>query len=159
MSKISDLIKQAERLEKQKQRETEKAIEEKLNILGNDFINRLEENFKRIDGVLQRQFKQTLKRLIGFYTVPLCCLGGVCLILCLVSFIASYYFYTQIQTYRQEAKTLQASAKLYEQTSKGLTLTHCELPDKTERVCIEIDPKYKDQTWNKKFKIVKMKAY
>ncbi|WP_040364487.1 hypothetical protein, partial [Commensalibacter intestini] len=150
---------QTERLEKQKQRETEKAIEEKLNILGNDFTNRLEENFKRIDGVLQRQSKQTLKRLIRFYTFPLCCLGGVCLILCLVSFIASYYFYTQIQTYRQEVRTLQTSAKLYEQTSKGLNLTHCELPNKTDRVCIEIDPNYQDQIWDKKFKIVKLKSH
>jgi len=44
-----------------------------------------------------------------------------------------------------------------EQTSKELTLTHCELPDKTDRVCIEIDSKYQDQTWDKKFKIVKLK--
>jgi len=69
----------------------------------------------------------------------------------------SYYFYTQIQTYRQEARNLQASAKLYQQTSKGLTLTYCELPDKTDLVCIEIDPNYQDQTWNKNFKIVKLK--
>jgi len=33
-------------------------------------------------------------------TEPNIRLRGVCLILCLVSFIASYYFYTQIQTYR-----------------------------------------------------------
>jgi len=159
MNKISDLIKQAKRLEKQKQKEVELTIEKRLNMLGNDFTNKLEENFKRIDIVLQRQSKQTLKRLIGFYMVPLCCLGGACLILCLVCFIASYYFYIQIQTYRQEVRNLQASAKLYEQTSKGLTLTHCELPNKTERVCIEIDPNYQDQTWDKKFKIVKLKPY
>jgi len=79
------------------------------------------------------------------------------LILCLVSFIASYYFYIQIQTYRQEARTLQVSAKLYEQTSKESTLKHCELFDETDRVCIKIDPKYQDQTWDKKFKIVKLK--
>jgi len=90
-------------------------------------------------------------------TEPNIRLRGVCLILCLVSFIASYYFYIQIQTYRQEARNLQASVKLYEQTSKELTLTHCELPDKTDRVCIEIDPKYQDQTWDKKIKIVKLK--
>jgi len=66
MSKISDLIKQAERLEKQKQRETEKVIEEKLNIFGKDFTNRSEENFKRIDGVLQRQSKKRLKDLFAF---------------------------------------------------------------------------------------------
>jgi len=85
---------------------------------------------------------QALNELIWLYTIPLCCLGGVCLILCLVSFIASYYFYTQIQTYRQEARNLQASVKLYQQTSKGLILIHCELPDKTDQVCIEINQNY-----------------
>ncbi|OUI77625.1 hypothetical protein HK18_05195 [Commensalibacter intestini] len=64
------------------------------------------------------------------------------MILCLVSFIASYYFYIQIQIYRQEVRSLQAFKKFYQQTSKGLTLTHCELPDKTDRVCIESDPNY-----------------
>jgi len=82
------------------------------------------------------------------------CIGGILVILLL----ATVYLGYQTDITWSNMNEWKYSAELYEAQSKHIKLFTCKIDDKTSRVCVQVDPKYKDQEWGENLKILTLKA-
>lgn len=140
MSRLSELIQHAEQAQKQKEEEVEKVIEEKLNKLKSNFNARLRQSFEKIDSDLKIQGDKVNQRLLKLYKIPMLCVGAIILILCLVILYLTHL----TNNVWEDMKEWKKSAKLYKAQSQNLVFSKCIMDDKTTRICVQVDPKYKD---------------
>ena len=140
MSKLFELIKQAEQSQKHKEQQVEQEIKARLNKLESDFTSRLEQSFGRINNDLRQQGEKVNQRLLNLYKIPAYCVGGIILILCLAVLYLTHLASNAWEDMREWKK----SAELYKAQSQNIVFSKCTMDDKTTRMCVQVDPKYKD---------------
>ncbi|MDI2113855.1 hypothetical protein [Commensalibacter nepenthis] len=154
MSRLSELIQHAKQSQKQKEEEVEKIIEEKLNKLESNFNARLKQSFGKIDSDLQEQGEKVNQRLLRLYKIPMLCIGGIGVLLVLGVVYLAYL----ANGYWDEMNEWKQSAEIYKANSQNILLNKCTMDDKTTRICVQVDPQYKDQEWGNNLKVLTIRA-
>lgn len=154
MSKILELTEKAKQKEEAEALEMQEAIRSAWKKHEKDLVAQLKKDYQTISDIADQERRKAIGRLWKIYTIPAYCLVGVMVLIG----VGMIYFGNQVNNDRLEAQEWRKSADLYKAQSQNIKFEVCQMSDKTNRVCVRVDPQYKDQTWGSNLKVLTVKA-
>ncbi|WP_409339373.1 MbeB family mobilization protein [Providencia rustigianii] len=112
----------------------------------NDLKAQLADASRNLSESIQAEQTKLIRRTVSAWKLPFIILGVLVLILAGISLFLTYWSVSEYQNMTGWKR----SAEIYQTQSKHIRFTTCTMDDKSERACVEVDPKYKTESWGEK---------
>ena len=111
-----------------------------------DFKSQLADASRHLSESIQAEQTKLIRRTVSVWKLPFIILGVLVLILAGISLFLTYWSVNEYQNLTEWKR----SAEIYQTQSHNIKLTNCTMDDKSKRLCVAVDPKYKTESWGEK---------
>ena len=112
----------------------------------NDLKAQLADASRHLSESIQAEQTKLIRRTVSVWKLPFIILGVLALILAGISLFLTYWSVNEYQNLTEWKR----SAEIYQTQSHNIKLTNCTMDDKSKRLCVAVDPKYKTESWGEK---------